>query len=96
MKFQPDVSKKESGLYLVRTTSGFGGSEVGYKVAYWGASRWSVPHGETVTHFCVIEEPVPLKDTDVYQDPLGRLVIYAQGARGVDLNLIGPGAGDAT
>ena len=28
-----------------------------------------------------------------YRDPLGRLCIYAQGARGVDLNDIGPGKG---
>ena len=82
---------KERGLYLVRTTSGFGGAEVGYHVAYLAGSHFKVPHGETVTDYAVINEPT--EGTGTYRDPLGRLCIYAQGARGVDLNDIGPGKG---
>lgn len=78
------------GLYLCRTTQGFGNSEVGYSVNYFNG-YFRVEHGQTVTHWCVIDEPVA-NEFDVYRDPLNRMQCVAQSHyRNVDLNNIGPG-----
>lgn len=78
------------GLYLCRTTEGFGGSEVGYSVNYYNG-YFHAQHGQTITHWCVIDEPVVNED-GVYRDPLGRVQCVAQTHyRRVELNNIGPG-----
>jgi hypothetical protein len=78
------------GLYLCRTTEGFGGSEVGYSVLYFNG-YFKARHGQTVTHWCVIDEPVK-NELGIYRDPLNRLQCKVQSYdRKVDLNDIGPG-----
>jgi hypothetical protein len=78
------------GLYLCRTTEGFGGMEVGYSVNYFNG-YFRIEHGQTVTHWCEIDEPVD-NEFEVYRDPLGRMRCVAQSHyRNVDLNNIGPG-----
>lgn len=79
------------GLYLCRTTEGFGNSEVGYSVIYFNGRYFHGYRGVTVTHWCVIDEPID-NEFDVYRDPLGRVQCVAQSHyRDVDLNNIGPG-----
>lgn len=82
---------KDQGLYLCRTTEGFGGSEVGYSVHYF-SGRFRTEPGQTVSHWCVINEPVD-NEFGVYKDPLGRIQCVAQSKRVVELNDIGPGEG---
>ncbi len=82
-----DKPKKE-GLYLIRTTSGLGGLEVCYKTAYWCGSRWHIEHGEKVTNYVVIDEP--LAPTGIYSDPLKRIDNVAAQELGVDLYGLGP------
>ena len=78
------------GLYLCRTTEGFGGMEVGYSVNYYGG-YFRVQHGQTVTHWCVINEPVT-NNNGIYRDPLERMRCVTQTHyRQVELNDIGPG-----
>lgn len=78
------------GLYLCRTTEGFGGREVGYSVNYFNG-RFRVNAGQTVTHWCVINEPID-NESGVYRDPLGRVQCVVQAHyRNVELHNIGPG-----
>ena len=82
---------EDRGLYLCRTTEGFGGWEVGYGVYYFNGWFRTEP-GQTVSHWCVIDEPVD-NEFGVYKDPLGRIRCVAQSKRVVELNDIGPGEG---
>lgn len=80
------------GVYLCRTTEGFGNSEVGYSVNYYNG-YFRVEHGQTVTHWCQIDEPVQ-NEGGIYRDPLNRLRCKVQTHdRQVELNDIGPGEG---
>jgi hypothetical protein len=78
------------GLYLCRTTEGFGGSEVGYNVLYFNG-YFKLGLGQKVTHWCVITEPVK-NESGTYRDPLNRIQCKVQTYdRRVELNNIGPG-----
>jgi len=90
MRWQESIPK-DRGLYLCRTTEGFGGSEIGYSVHYFNGWFRTAP-GQTVSHWCVIDEPVD-NEFGMYKDPLGRIQCVAQSERGVELNDIGPGEG---
>jgi hypothetical protein len=78
------------GLYLCRTTEGFGNSEVGYSVLYF-SGYFKAEVGQTVTHWCEITEPVQ-NTMGIYRDPLNRMRCKVQTHdRQVELNDIGPG-----
>lgn len=79
-----------SGLYLCRTTEGFGGIEVGYSVLFF-SRYFRAGVGQTVTHWCEITEPVR-NELGKYRDPLNRIQCKVQAYdRNVELNDIGPG-----
>lgn len=84
---------REEGVYLVRIKHDMGNSTIGYHVATWMGTYWHISglglhHSHfTVTHYMVIEEPVPLGPHEVHEDSLGRMLCVAQTFRKPDLSI---------
>lgn len=83
------ISPPDEGTFLVRTSEGLCGTMIGYSVRYYARGRWYVDIDMTVTHWCVIEEPVPFEGLRI--DPLDRIECVAADRRGVDRHNINPG-----